>query len=135
MHAGTAGTWERGRLAHVAKSRAEALDLLASLLPKGDALLHRGRHGTGELGFVTHQGSKPVATAMRYFAIGFAACPAPARGARRCAPPGGEPLGRAAVVRWGRAPHALWIHSKCISSVGAVTLEVVQRYIISQKGV
>jgi putative transposase len=30
---------------------------------------------------------------------------------------------------------SLWTRSKFISSVGAVTLEVVQRYIASQKGV
>jgi putative transposase len=29
----------------------------------------------------------------------------------------------------------LWTHSKFISSVGAVTLEVVKRYIEEQKGV
>ena len=38
------------------------------------------------------------------------------------------------MVRWGRAPHALWTRLKFISSVGAVTLDVVQRYITIQKG-
>ena len=42
MYAGTAGTCERWRLALVAKARADAPDLLASPLPKGDALLHLG---------------------------------------------------------------------------------------------
>jgi hypothetical protein len=50
LHAGTAGTGKRGRLALVTQSRANALDLLASPLPKGDTLLHRGRHSTGEHG-------------------------------------------------------------------------------------
>jgi hypothetical protein len=56
LHAGTAGTRERGRLALAAKARAEAPDLLASSLPKGDALLHRGRQGPGEFGRVITQG-------------------------------------------------------------------------------
>jgi hypothetical protein len=50
LHAGTAGTGKRGRLALGAKARANAPDLLASSLAKGDALLHRGRHGAGQLG-------------------------------------------------------------------------------------
>jgi hypothetical protein len=58
MQAGTAGTGERWRFPLVAKSRAAALDLLASPLPTGDALLHRGRHGMGECGFVIHQGHR-----------------------------------------------------------------------------
>jgi transposase len=36
MHAGTAGTWERRRLTRVAKSQAEAPDLLANSLPLED---------------------------------------------------------------------------------------------------
>src|SRR5262249_34565126 len=42
-------------LALAAKARADAPDLLASSLAKGDALLHRGGHGTGELGCVIDQ--------------------------------------------------------------------------------
>ena len=52
LHAGTAGTGQRGRLTLVAKAGANAPDLLASPLAKGDALLHRGRHGAGEFGGV-----------------------------------------------------------------------------------
>jgi hypothetical protein len=64
MQAGTAGIGERRRLTLVAQSRADAPNLLASPLPKGDALLHRGRHSTGEFGFIIHQGALPVATAV-----------------------------------------------------------------------
>ncbi len=39
-----------------AKPRADAPDLLAGPLPKGDALLHGGRQGTGEFGRVITQG-------------------------------------------------------------------------------
>jgi hypothetical protein len=49
LHAGTAGTSKCWGLALIAKPRADAPDLLASPLPKGDALLHGGHHGTGEL--------------------------------------------------------------------------------------
>src|SRR5262249_32206445 len=56
MQAGTAGTSERGRLALVTKARADASDLLASPLPKGEALLYRGRQRPGELGRVIDQG-------------------------------------------------------------------------------
>jgi len=55
LHAGTAGTGERWRLALGAKARADTPDLLAGPFPKGDALLHGGRHGTGELGCVIDQ--------------------------------------------------------------------------------
>jgi hypothetical protein len=56
LHAGTVGACQHGRLARAAKARAEAPDLLARPLPEGDALLHRGRQGTGERGCVLHQG-------------------------------------------------------------------------------
>src|SRR5262249_17445272 len=55
LHTGTAGPRERGRLALAATARADAPDLLASSLATGDALLHRGGHGTGELGCVIDQ--------------------------------------------------------------------------------
>jgi hypothetical protein len=55
LHAGTAGTRERGRLALAAKARADAPDLLASPLAKGEALLHGGRQGPGELGRIIDQ--------------------------------------------------------------------------------
>jgi len=55
LHAGTAGTGKRGRLALGAKACANAPNLLASSLAKGDALLHRGRHGAGQLGGVIDQ--------------------------------------------------------------------------------
>jgi hypothetical protein len=56
LYAGTAGTSECWRLALVAKPRAEAPDLLAGPLLKGDALLYGGRQGTGEFGRVITQG-------------------------------------------------------------------------------
>ena len=40
----------------VAKACANTAHLLARALPKGNLLLHRGRHGAGELGFVVAQG-------------------------------------------------------------------------------
>jgi hypothetical protein len=46
LHAGTAGTGERWRLARVVKPRADAPDLLIGPLPEGNMLLHGGRHGT-----------------------------------------------------------------------------------------
>jgi hypothetical protein len=49
LHAGTAGTGERGHLAVHAKTCAHAPHPLASLLAKSKALLHRGSHGTGQL--------------------------------------------------------------------------------------
>jgi len=55
VDAGTACPGERGLLALVAKACANMTDLLASPLPKGDALLHRGRQGPGELGGVIDQ--------------------------------------------------------------------------------
>src|SRR5215831_6056596 len=59
LDAGTAGTGERWGLALVAKARANAPDPLAGPLPKSNALLHRGSHGPGELGFVLSQGIIP----------------------------------------------------------------------------
>src|SRR6266568_6640500 len=53
---GTVRSREPGRFALSAKARADAAHLLASPVPKGDALLHGGRHGTGELWCVLHQG-------------------------------------------------------------------------------
>lgn len=58
-HAGTAGTGQRWRLAFNAKPRANAPDFLASLLPEGAMLLHRGGHGTGQLGHVVTQRIMP----------------------------------------------------------------------------
>ena len=55
LHARTAGTRECGLLALIAKARANASHVLSSPLAKGDALLHRGRHGAGELGSVIDQ--------------------------------------------------------------------------------
>src|SRR5712691_4505829 len=59
LHAGTAGTGERWRLARVAKPRADAPDLLTGPLPEGNTLLHGGRHGTGEFGRVIAQRVMP----------------------------------------------------------------------------
>jgi len=56
LHAGTVGACQHGRLALRAKARADAPDLLAHPFPTGDALRDRGRQGTGERGFVLHQG-------------------------------------------------------------------------------
>jgi hypothetical protein len=58
LHAGTAGTSKRKRLALGAKARTHAPNLLASSLAKGDALLHRGHHGAGQLGGVIDQRSR-----------------------------------------------------------------------------
>ena len=58
-NARTAGTGERWRLALSAKAGANAPDLRASPLAKGDALLHRGRQGPGWLGGVVAQGIMP----------------------------------------------------------------------------
>src|SRR5436309_7382009 len=55
VHTGTAGSRQGGVFPLVAKPRADAPDLLAGPLPKGDALLHGSRHGAGELGFVVAQ--------------------------------------------------------------------------------
>src|SRR5262249_20767819 len=55
VDAGTAGTAQERALALGAKARAYVPDLLSSPLAKGDALLHRGRHGTGQLGGVIPQ--------------------------------------------------------------------------------
>ncbi len=59
LHAGTAGTGQCGRLALAAKAPADAPDLLASPLAKGEALLHRGGHSAGEFGAVVTQGIMP----------------------------------------------------------------------------
>ena len=50
LHAGTARTGARGRLVLVTKARANAPHLLSRAFAKGNALLHRGGHGMGELG-------------------------------------------------------------------------------------
>jgi hypothetical protein len=55
VDAGTAGAAAGWLLAFRTKSRADMPDLLAGPFPKGDALLHRGRHGTGEFGGVIPQ--------------------------------------------------------------------------------
>ena len=47
LHAGTAGTRERGRLAFGAKAGAHAPDFLASPLPKSDAMLRPGAGDSG----------------------------------------------------------------------------------------
>src|SRR5262249_23079833 len=44
-----------GRLALDAKARADTPDLLDGPLPKGDALVHGGRHGMGEFGGIITQ--------------------------------------------------------------------------------
>ena len=56
LHTGTAGTGQCGMFPSLAKPRADAPDLLAGPLPKGDALLHGGRHGLGQLRRVITQG-------------------------------------------------------------------------------
>jgi hypothetical protein len=56
LHAGTVGTRQCGALTLMAKLRADALDLLSSPFPKGNALLHRSDHRAGEFGFVIAQG-------------------------------------------------------------------------------
>jgi len=56
MDAGTACPDERWHLALVAKAGANAPHLLPRAFAKGDALLHRGRHGTGEFRCVVPQG-------------------------------------------------------------------------------
>jgi len=77
MHAGTAGTCERACLVRVAKARAEAPDLLASPIPEGDALLHRGRYGlcTKTLSFpqsFVQEGSlHKKSTSDFYFVLGY----------------------------------------------------------------
>jgi hypothetical protein len=47
VDAGTEGAAQERALALGAKARANAPDLLSSPLAKGDALLHRGGHGSG----------------------------------------------------------------------------------------
>ena len=56
VDAGTAGTAQERALTLAAKSRADVPDMLASPLPKSNALLHRGRQGTGEFRSVVVQG-------------------------------------------------------------------------------
>ena len=56
VYTGATRTGEPGRLALRAKPCTNAPDRLASLLPPGKALLHGGRHGTGQRGFGIHQG-------------------------------------------------------------------------------
>ena len=55
MDAGTEGAAQERALALEAKARANAPDLLSSPLAKGEALLHRGGHGSGQLGGVIDQ--------------------------------------------------------------------------------
>ena len=50
------GAAQERALALGAKARTNAPDLLSSPLAKGDALLHRGGHGSGQLGGVIAQG-------------------------------------------------------------------------------
>src|SRR5262249_15018001 len=59
LHTGAVRPREPGRLSLRAKARAEAPYLLARPLPPGEALLHRGRHGAGELGGGVAQGVIP----------------------------------------------------------------------------
>jgi hypothetical protein len=56
VDAGTEGAAQERALALEAKARANAPDLLSSPLAKGDALLYRGGHGSGQLGGVIAQG-------------------------------------------------------------------------------
>ena len=56
VDADTAGSGERGRLACGTEARAEAPDFLASPLAKGEALLHGGRQGPGQLGRSSRRG-------------------------------------------------------------------------------
>ena len=56
VDAGTEGSAQERTLALGAKARANAPDLLSSPLAKGEALLHRGGHGAGQLGGVIAQG-------------------------------------------------------------------------------
>jgi hypothetical protein len=55
MDAGTASAAEGWLLAFRTKARSNAPHLLPRAFAKGDALLHRGRHGTGEFGGVVAQ--------------------------------------------------------------------------------
>ena len=56
LHTGTAGAGQRGRLAIHAKACAKAPHPLPRPLAKGQALLHGGRHGLGQLRRVITQG-------------------------------------------------------------------------------
>src|SRR5256885_15208242 len=55
VDAGAARTSVPGRLVRIAKARADAAHVLASPFIKGDALLFRRRHVSGELWFVVSQ--------------------------------------------------------------------------------
>jgi hypothetical protein len=59
VDAGTAGTGACGRLACGTEAGAEAPDFLASPLAKGEALLHGGCQGPGQLGRIITQGIMP----------------------------------------------------------------------------
>jgi hypothetical protein len=61
---GTARPGEPWRLARRAKADADAPARRAGALPKGNALLHGGRHSAGERGLMVVQGSYPVATGV-----------------------------------------------------------------------
>ena len=63
VYTGTAGACECRAFPSIATTRADAAHLLPGALPKGDALLDRGRHGAGESGSLSSRGSSPVATA------------------------------------------------------------------------
>jgi len=55
VDAGTAGAHERGMFPCITKPPPKTPHLLTCSLPTGDALLHRGGHGAGELGRVIDQ--------------------------------------------------------------------------------
>jgi hypothetical protein len=57
LHTGTAGTGQCGMFPSIAKPRADAPDLLAGSLPKGDALLHGGRMVRASSGASSRKGS------------------------------------------------------------------------------
>ena len=53
---GDLGVGVQGKALHARTAGTNAPDLLSSPLAKGEALLHRGGHGAGELGSVVTQG-------------------------------------------------------------------------------
>ncbi len=55
MDAGTAGARERGMFPCITKPHPKTPHLLTCSLPTGEALLHRGGRGAGELGRVIDQ--------------------------------------------------------------------------------
>ena len=59
VDAGTAGARERGMFPCITKPRPKTPHLLTGSLSKGDALLHRGSQGAGELGRVIDQRIMP----------------------------------------------------------------------------